>query len=821
MERQKRQLSQEALAKVLGISSRSINRWEQGQAVPQGYARLQLCRYFHLSPEELFAEFEEQAPSTQVWSVPFSRNPFFTGREEILQSIHAQFHQEHSIALTQPLAISGLGGIGKTQIALEYAYRYRKDYQFVFWTSAASYETLHSALGEVADLLQLRERNEQDQKKIIQAIRQWFSTHGEWLWILDNADDVSMLSDLLPTEYSGHLLLTSRAQAWGSLAQKIEIETMGFAEGTEFLLRRAKQLLPNTPLDTVNEKVLAAAEAIVLTVDFLPLALDQAGAYIEEVGCNLSDYRDFYDIHHKELLQRRGHLPANHPEPVATTWSLSFQKIKNSNSLAASLLELCAFLDPDAIPEDLISEGWACFGLLPGPSAKATFLLNDAIEELRKFSLIQRYPATRTLRIHRLVQAVLKDTMPAELQRQWAERVVRAVNTVFPATVEMATWPRCRHYLAQAQFCSTLLQTYRLAFEEAASLLSRTASYLQVYALYEQAEPLLQDALRIRKHLLPPDHPDIATSLRNLAYLFKEQRDYQQAEVLFLDALHMQEKTLGPDHPEITRTLQGLADIYREQERNREAEPLYQRALRIWESSENALSQIGASLYHGLALLYYRQGKYTEAEVFCQRTIHMLDQALGSDHIDIARPLNSLAIIYHKQGKYSEAELLHQRVLSLVEYSLGLNHPHAALQLHNLAECAFHLKNYCKAEGLYQQALHIWASVYGLDHLRVAYPLGGLANVYRQQGLYAKAEPLYLQALHLRELHQSSLHPETAELLLDIAAFREAQGNNQEALSLYQRVLSIQKQSLPPEHPEIQITLQHYEECINSSIEIP
>jgi len=594
------------------------------------------------------------------------------------------------------------------------------------------------------------------------------------------------------------------------LAQRIDIEIMDMVEAVLFLLRRAKLLAPATFLDQVPEDHLAAAEAIALEMDFLPLALDQAGAYVEEVGCSLSEYLKLYRTHRKELLQHRGHVPTYHPESVVTTWSLSFQKIEQAHPAATALLQLCAYLDPDAIPEELISEGSACLGPTLSLAAMDAFKLNAAIEELRKFSLIQRYPETRTLRIHRLVQSVLRDTMEIEDQRQWAERVVRATNIVFPESVEMTTWSRCRHYLSQAQACSVLIRNYTLTFEEGASLLSRTASYLQVYTLYKQAESLLQEALHIRKQILGPDHPRVAIAHRNLAHLYREQRDYAQAESLFLHTLRIQEQALGPDHPEIISTLQGLADVYRSQERNGQAESLYQRALCIWERAGEQEYLKGAPLFNGLALIRCRQGKYNEAVALSKRALHMLEQALGPDHTDIAPLLNNLGFIYYRQEKHSDTGQLYRRAISIMEQALGPDHPRLTLLISNLAESLYYQKKYCEAEALYRQALHLAESSYGTEHLSVAYPLGGLANVYLQQGMHTKAEPLYLRALRLRELHQGALHPETAELLLDLAAFREAQGYYQEAISVYERVLSIQRQGLGPTHPEIATTLSRY-----------
>ncbi|MBO0796253.1 MAG: helix-turn-helix transcriptional regulator, partial [Ktedonobacteraceae bacterium] len=295
-ERMRRHWRQQDVADQLGTTTVTVKRWERGRQQPSAYYRLKLCALFEKSAEELglvLDSLQSVAPTeTEVntrvetvsssssidasclWSVPHPRNPFFTGRDELLQSLHKQLHRERTLALSQSWAISGLGGIGKTQIALEYAYRYRQDYRSVFWTSAATQQSLQTGIFTLAKLLRIPEPTQQDYTQALQAVKQWFTTHDGWLWILDNADDLSLVQQVMPAEQPGHVLLTSRAQALGSLAQRMEVENMGLAEGTLFLLRRAKLLSPDAFLDSVQEDHLAAAEAIVLALDFLPLALD-------------------------------------------------------------------------------------------------------------------------------------------------------------------------------------------------------------------------------------------------------------------------------------------------------------------------------------------------------------------------------------------------------------------------------------------------------------------------------------------------------------------------------------------------------------------
>jgi tetratricopeptide (TPR) repeat protein len=247
------------------------------------------------------------------------------------------------------------------------------------------------------------------------------------------------------------------------------------------------------------------------------------------------------------LLNRRGELVREHPDPVTTTWSLSFEKVQHANPAAADLLRLCAFLDPDSIQEEIITKGAASLGPVLQPIATDPLKLNEAIGALLAYSLIQRTPH-HTLTIHRLVQAILKHGMNKNTKRRWAERAVRAVNHAFPE-VEYENWLRCQAYIPHVLASKALIEELDLAFPEAAQLLNDAGYYLRVSAQYEQAEPLYQRALAICEQRLGPDHPNTAQSLNNLAALYDSQGKYEQAEPLYQRALAICEQRLGPDHP--------------------------------------------------------------------------------------------------------------------------------------------------------------------------------------------------------------------------------------------------------------------------------
>ena len=227
----------------------------------------------------------------------------------------------------------------------------------------------------------------QEQEITVQAVKTWLQTHSGWLLILDNADDLSLVPAFLPPALGGHLLLTTRAFAVGHLASRLEVDTLSAEQGALFLLRRASLIAPDATLEHVSPQQRDLAVQVSQELGGLPLALDQAGAYLEATGTALAAYQQIYQQHRTALLAQRRAQGADHPEPVASTWSLSFARVEETNPAAADLLRLCAYLAPDAIPEEILTQGAEHLGPVLGPVASDAFLLGQAIEALRAYSL--------------------------------------------------------------------------------------------------------------------------------------------------------------------------------------------------------------------------------------------------------------------------------------------------------------------------------------------------------------------------------------------------------------------------------------------------
>src|SRR6266487_392879 len=424
---------------------------------------------------------KDRAGPPPRFMVPYPPNPFFTGRDDLLATLALALHTGQSAALSQAQALSGLGGVGKTQAAIAYAHRHAQDYQAVFWVSAASQETLLSGFTAIADLLQVPERHEPDQYKSVAAVKRWLQHHRHWLLILDGAEDLSLLSDFLPPTRPGHLLLTTCVRALGGLANRIEVTPLDQSSGALLLLRRAGLLPLGAPLEQAREADLSDAQRLWQEMGGLPLALDQAGAFIEETRCSLRDYLYLYQSQRSELLRQRGGVLPDHTDSVFTTFTLAANAAAQRNGAVRDLLQVCALLHPDAIPEEVFRQGVG--SLSPALEAECADLLkwNKLLATAGAYSLLERQPEKGTLSMHRLVQAVLFDSMEEQERELWDLRVTKTLDAVFPES-GLAAWEQCERLLLHVLTCldRTGATTARL---EAASLATKAANYLRARAL--------------------------------------------------------------------------------------------------------------------------------------------------------------------------------------------------------------------------------------------------------------------------------------------------------------------------------------------------
>lgn len=404
-------------------------------------------------------------PETEILRIP-PRNHYFTGREEEVKEIHKALFLDNIDAVSQPVAVCGLGGIGKTQIAIEYTHRYLAKYEFIFWIKADSEDSIISGYIDIAKLLDLLVRNDSDLSNIVSDVLNWFRIHDKWLLVFDNADDFSFVKNYLPPNPKGHILLTSRTQVFDEIyIKRLEIKEMSSEEAKNFLLKRTdyvnlhqskskyyeefineydpplikayiRFLLKLAGDDDRHKSEFKALEKLIHELGHLPLALEQAGAYISANNSSFKDYLDSYNKRGLRLLEKSPIDKSKYPESVYTTWLRDFEEVKRKSEVSADVLFASAFLNPHEIPSEIFYKGANELG----PSISAVFdegntdplVFGEVLKPLLQYSLINREASARTYNIHHIVQAVLRDGMEKSEQNLWTVRVFKAVNCAIP-----------------------------------------------------------------------------------------------------------------------------------------------------------------------------------------------------------------------------------------------------------------------------------------------------------------------------------------------------------------------------------------------------
>ncbi|HZR43963.1 MAG TPA: tetratricopeptide repeat protein [Ktedonobacteraceae bacterium] len=740
--------------------------------------------------QERSASLIKSRPET--WVIPYRRNSFFTGREIVLKTLYERLHAAHLSGSPRVLALSGLAGIGKTQLALEYAYRYRHDYRAVFWVTAETPEVLLVDVLRLAEQLGLLTGKEQATDATLHLFKDWLHRNQDWLLIFDNVGLIESVAPYLPVESgrNGHVLLTTRAMAAGGLAEIVPVEEMRGPEGTLLLLHRAGLLMTGASLEQVSEQIRNDAERIVAEMDGLALAIDQAGAYIGETGCSLERYLHLFHECRARLLVQRGTLPVGHPESVATTWKLVFQKIERTP--ADDLLHICAFLAPDAIPEALLAHTSALSGSRMARFAADPLALDVALARLRNHSLLKRNADSNSISLHRLLQAVVRDNLKPAQRQTWAIRTVQVLSQATPDP-ETISWQTGQQYLSQIVAGTQLIEEYHLVSRDAGWLLKHAGTMLKHVAHYREAERMYEKALTMLEMVHGPEHLEIAMTLSNLAQLLGIQRKYEQAVSVYEKALHMREGILGPEHPDVASILDHLALLYSNWERYGLAQSSYERALQIREHTLGSEHPDTATTLDKLAV-FYRLGKnYGLAEPLFKRALSIREHALGPEHPMTASALNNLAVLYRSQGNYTQARPLFERALQIHKQTRGSEHPAVATALSNLAYLVSLQGQYEQALDLYRQALFIRERAFGSEHPNTTVTWLNIGQLSLEMKLYEQAEDALQCALLTHEQALGKDHPRVARVLEVYGQLLHAIGREEEAKQYEERAQAIRK----------------------------
>lgn len=663
------------------------------------------------------------------WNISYNRNPNFTGRVQLLNGLRTALTSGRPSALTQ--VMTGLGGVGKTQTAVEYAYRFAAEYEVVWWIRAEEPTKLAVDYAALASELELSEKNASEQldaearaSAVVKAVRSWLRQNSDWLLIFDNSQGPANVRNYLPYGSMGHVIITSRNPNWQGMSA-LPVELMERNESVNFLLKRTKKTKPADK---------QAASRLAEALGDLPLALEQAGAYIEETNCSIAEYLALFHDYSQQFLTLSGGV--DYQETVATTWKVSFEQVKRESPEAENLLSLCAFLAPEEIPlQVLIDKG---IQYLPDSLAKAIkqpMALNDVVASLRRYSLV-KVSEDRLLSVHRLVQAVGRARLGEEDMKNWATIAVLLLSEAFQFdSDDVQTWPACSTLLPHALAATEHAKELQVAFEATGRLLTALGRYSVGRADFAKVKTAFEQALAIDEHIHGPDHPTVAKDATNLGFLLKNQGDLPGAKTYFERALRINLGEYGEDDPKVATCLNNLGIILKDAGCLEQAQKEFERALKINERKYGPEHPEVAVNLNNLGYLLKDQGDLEGAQMYFERALKINEGAHGADPRGVATNLNNLGIILKDKGETELAQNYFERALAISEASYGPNHPEVATNLNNLGYLMKNKGDVESARVYFRRALGIYEAAYGRNHPNVASTRKNISSLKKKKAV--------------------------------------------------------------------------------------
>ncbi|KAJ6439011.1 hypothetical protein O9K51_08415 [Purpureocillium lavendulum] len=756
-----------------------------------------LWPHFHYTTDQLASHIV--APVVRRhWIIPFDRNPGFVGRAKEMEQLLAKIPPSRCKDTCQRTVLEGLGGIGKTQIALEAAYRVREAYPecSVFWVPAGDATTFENTYRQIGQNLEIpgMDDDEADVKALVKAALS--RSEDEWLLVVDNADDLGIfgdvsLEDYLPSSYRGSLLFTTRTD---EVVNRLDIRHIDVIHVSEMSRPETIELIKTFLKPEQMRDDNCTAELLDFLAD-LPLAVKQASAYMNRTRMTTTRYlqhccssdANFVSLLSKEFEdQGRYKNTASTQNPVATTWLISFRQL---SSPAAQLLKYMSLLAEKDIPKSIL------------PSGDDKLERDEAIGELTAYAFITERVSQESYDMHRLVRLAMRNWLSQGRELMTTVSiVVQQLHKVFPSPEHgnRGTWLT---YLPHAM---VVLQLYDGSADDMvmSTLLLRVGSANDFLGKYQQAESLHLKSLALRREVLGGKHPNTLTSMHNLAKALHEQGKYEKAEAMTREILALRREVLGEKHPSTLGSINNLANTLHEQGKYEEAEAMTREILTLSREVLGGKHPSTLGSMNNLANTLHKQGKYEEAEAMKRETLALRREVRGDKHPDTLTSMNNLAKALHKRGKYEEAEAMKRETLALRREVLGEKHPSTLDSMSNLANTLHKQGKYEEAEAMKWETLALRREVLGDNHPDTLTSMNNLANTLYKQRKYEEAEAMKRETLALQREVLGEKHPSTLGSMNNLANTLQKQGKYKEAEAMKRETLALRREVLGDKHPD-------------------
>ena len=708
-------------------------------------------------------------------NLPHKRNPFFTGREEKLNSIKENFKKKDIVSLTQ--SITGLGGVGKTSIALEYAYKKFNDYKTIWWVNAESEQT---TLDSFRDLGLKKKIIPEDANaaEIIEVVKNWFndSENKSWLFIYDNADADSFSKwfvKYLPQAANGHVIITTRSNFFPH-SEIINIDIFSVNETLSFLKKRTGKNGQGYSDDL--------AEVLAERLQYLPLALEQAAAYIEQTpDTTYQDYIDLIEKYGTNIFKTKNYL-VDYASTIAITWKISMDKITNGS--AVQMFNMCAYFAPVKIPVDIFIRGNEDLPADLKNNIADDVARNDIIRDLTRYSLLSceidngiSSDENRVLYMHRLLQEVV--------QRSFAENTEWLENSLL-VIAHSINWKKGEkssvesfkieypHAIAVAEKSAVACADNEEYYEISGMVFNAVGQLLSDIGSPNNALKYFSKGLNICLNIHCEEHADAATAYNNIGYIYRELGQPKIALEHYQKALAILKNIYGEEHPHIAASYNNIGYIHNTMGEPKTALFFYDKALEMREKINGKGHLDNISLYSNIGTIYSRMGEMDMALDYYFQGLKIREETYGVEHVDTAMSYNNIGAIYADSGRPQKA----------IEY--------------------------------YNKALLVYERVYGKEDIKVAVLYSNIGDVYRVSSKFDEAMKYYMDSLKINKRVYGNAHPNTATIYNNIAALYANQSEFEKSLDYHKKALRIRINILGEQNTDTAISYNNIGEVYRS-----
>ena len=711
---------------------------------------------------------------------------------------------------------------------------------------ASNAERIEQGYGEIAEQVKIPGRKD-PQNNLFDLVTRWLrdAKKGKWLLVLDNADDDVVLS--IPQVSTSKVMSSGRA---GQFKQPLSAYLPQSAHGTLLVTTRTRSVATKLvePRDVIAVEPMAKTDAVTLLqkklgaidgdsdleelasmLEYMPLALVQAAAYIQQKGAR---YRVQHYVGEFQRSDRRktslldheaGHLRRD-PEAknsIIITWQISFTYIRDHWPSSADLLALMSFFDRQGIPKEVLTirimevgqdkkgeneedNGQDIQEDSASEESRGDYFdrFEEDMDRLRNFSFVSAGVDDQTFEMHGLVQLATRKwlVMQGEDER-WRGESCRKLNAVFP-TGEHENWNWCEKLLPHAKAAERQQPADNVGVRGWGRILRNAGWYASAKGSYIEAERMCDKSVRVLRNVFGNDDVDTLRGMGTLASTYWNQGRWTEAEKLEVQVMETRTRVLGEEHPDTLTSMANLASTYWNQGRWTEAEKL---EVRVMETSSRVLGEEHPDTLTSMANLastYWNQGRWTEAEKLEVQVMETRTRVLGEEHPDTLTSMANLASTYRNQGRWIEAEKLGVQVMETRTRVLGEEHPSLLTSIANLASTYWNQGRWTEAEKLFVQAMETRTRVLGEEHPDTLTSMANLASTYRNQGRWTEAETLEVRVMETRKLVLGKEHPSTLTSMNNLVFTLQGQGRNGEAVALMSECVRLRNRILGAKHPD-------------------